>query len=115
MAGRPSRRGIICRDRASAYTKAVREAAPNGVEVADRWHLLQNLSAAVEKTCHQHRNCLRKQAEHETEATAPGPVSMELPVPELPRAQIIERTRHRFEDVHRLVEKGWTTSTIARV
>ncbi|WP_344397049.1 ISL3 family transposase, partial [Streptomyces asiaticus] len=28
---------IICRDRATAYTKAVKEAAPNAVEVADRW------------------------------------------------------------------------------
>ncbi|MFI1169623.1 transposase [Streptomyces sp. NPDC020801] len=53
---------IICRDRATAYTKAVKEVAPNALEIADRWHLLQNLSAAVEKTCHQHRNCLRKQA-----------------------------------------------------
>jgi transposase len=54
---------IICRDRATAYTKAGKEAAPHALEVADRWHLLQNLSAAVEKTCHQHRDCLRKRAE----------------------------------------------------
>nr|WP_162467346.1 transposase [Streptomyces cavernae] len=32
---------IMCRDRASAYTKAVKEAAPDALEVADRWHLLQ--------------------------------------------------------------------------
>ncbi|MFF3942727.1 hypothetical protein [Streptomyces phaeofaciens] len=44
----------------------------------------------------------------------PEPVLIELPVPELPRTQIIERTRHRFDDVHRLVEKGWTISAIAR-
>lgn len=46
---------IICRDRASAYTRAVKEAVPHAIEVADRWHLWQNLSRAVEKTCHQHR------------------------------------------------------------
>uniref|UniRef100_A0AAU1U5Y6 Transposase n=1 Tax=Streptomyces sp. NBC_00119 TaxID=2975659 RepID=A0AAU1U5Y6_9ACTN len=62
---------IICRDRATAYTKAVKEAAPNALEVADRWYLLQNLSAAVEKTCHQHRDCLRKRAEEETVTEVP--------------------------------------------
>ncbi|MFF3699019.1 transposase [Streptomyces sp. NPDC002221] len=54
---------IICRDRATTYTKAARGAAPHALEVADRWHLLQSLSAAVEETCHQHRDCLRKHAE----------------------------------------------------
>ncbi|KAK1177169.1 ISL3 family transposase [Streptomyces sp. NBS 14/10] len=107
---------IICRDRATAYTKAAKEAAPGALEIADRWHLLQNLSAAVEKTCHQHRNCLRKHTEEETETATnvPEPPPMLLPPAELPRTQIIERTRHRYEDVHRLLEKGWTISAIAR-
>ncbi|MEU6093090.1 ISL3 family transposase [Streptomyces sp. NPDC047085] len=105
---------IICRDRATAYTKAVKEAAPNALEVADRWHLLQNLSAAVEKTCHQHRDCLRKRAEDETVTEVPEAAPMLLPPAELPRTQIIERTRHRYEDIHRLLEKRWTISAIAR-
>ncbi|MFI8187001.1 ISL3 family transposase [Actinacidiphila glaucinigra] len=105
---------IICRDRATAYTKAVREAAPHALEVADRWHLLQNLSAAVEKTCHQHRDCLRKHAEEETMTEVPEPPPTLLPPPELPRTQIIERTRHRYEDIHRLLDKRWTISAIAR-
>ncbi|MEU5485727.1 ISL3 family transposase [Streptomyces mirabilis] len=104
---------IICRDRATAYTKAVREAAPHALEVADRWHLLQNLSAAVEKTCHQHRDCLRKHAEEETVTGVPEPPPMLLPPAELPRTQIIERTIHRYEDIHRLLEKRWTISAIA--
>ncbi|MGW2425769.1 ISL3 family transposase [Streptomyces sp. NPDC001709] len=61
---------IVCRDRASAYTKAVKEAAPSALEFAHRWHLPQILSAAVEQTCHQHRNCLRKHADQEPEPTA---------------------------------------------
>ncbi|WP_316764818.1 hypothetical protein [Streptomyces herbicida] len=32
----------------------------------------------------------------------------------MPRAQITERTRHRYEDTHRLLEKGWTISAIAQ-
>ncbi|MCA6091049.1 ISL3 family transposase [Streptomyces sp. SCA3-4] len=44
---------IICRDRATAYTREVKEAAPGALEVAGRWHLPQNLPAAVEKTCRE--------------------------------------------------------------
>ncbi|MGW4081064.1 hypothetical protein ACWELB_47725 [Streptomyces asiaticus] len=71
----------------------------------------------MEKTCHQHRDCLRKHAEEEvaeTGADVPEPPPMPLPPAELPRTQIIERTRHRYEDVHRLLGKGWTISAIAR-
>jgi hypothetical protein len=105
---------IICRDRATAYTKAVKEVAPHALEVADRWHLLQNLSAALEKTCHQHRDCLRKRAEEETVTEVPEPPPMLLPPPELSRTQIIERTRHRYEDIHQLLGKRWSISAIAR-
>ncbi|WP_235618335.1 ISL3 family transposase [Streptomyces sp. CB02400] len=106
--------GIICRERATACTKAVKEAAPHALEVADRWHLLRNLSAAVEKTRHQHRDCLRKHTNEETVTEVPEPPPMLLPPAEPPRTQIIERTRHRYEDIHRLLEKRWTISAIAR-
>ncbi|MBV2155067.1 ISL3 family transposase [Kitasatospora sp. SUK 42] len=102
---------IICRDRATTYTRAIKEAAPEAIEVADRWHLLQNLSAAVEKTCHQHRSCLRKHAEQED---PPEPPTIDLPLLQLPRTPIIERTRDRYADVHRLLDQKWTISAIAR-
>lgn len=102
---------IICRDRASAYSKAVKQAAPDALEVADRWHLLQNLGAAVEKTCHQHRDCLRKRGD---EAIPPAPPAIDLQPLELPRTSMVERTRHRYADIHDLVDMGWTISAIAR-
>lgn len=102
---------IICRDRATAYTRAVKEAAPKAIEVADRWHLLQNLSAAVEKTCHQHRSCLRKHVEQEV---PPEPRAIGLPPVQLPRTPLVERTRDRYTDVHRLLDQKWTISAIAR-
>ncbi|WP_097273400.1 transposase [Streptomyces sp. TLI_55] len=53
---------IICRGRSMMFTKAVHQAAPQAQEAADRWHLPENLSSAVEKTCRQHRDCRRAHA-----------------------------------------------------
>jgi transposase len=39
---------IISRDRTSVYAEAARKAASAAVQVADRWHLLRNLSDALE-------------------------------------------------------------------
>jgi transposase len=41
---------IIMRDRSRAYAEAARSGAPQAVQVADRFHILQNLREAVERT-----------------------------------------------------------------
>lgn len=40
---------IITRDRAIAYANAARAGAPQATQVADRFHLLQNLTEAVQE------------------------------------------------------------------
>lgn len=40
---------VVSRDRASAYTEAVREAVPHAIQVADRFHLSQNLGETLER------------------------------------------------------------------
>ena len=100
---------VICRDRASTYTRAVREAAPQATEVADRWHLLQNLSSAVEKICQQHRPCLRKHAEQH-----PPDTPRTSPLDVLPKTLIVDRVQQRYEQVNRMVDAGYPLSDIAR-
>jgi len=50
---------IICRDRASAYTEAASASASAAQQVADRFHLLMNLTGAVKKVVERNRRCLR--------------------------------------------------------
>jgi hypothetical protein len=38
---------IVSRDRSSVYSEAAVRAAPQAVQIADRWHLLRNLSEAL--------------------------------------------------------------------
>ena len=49
LTGRPSIQ-IVARDRSLEYTQGITSGAPQAIQVADRWHLLKNLSEAVERT-----------------------------------------------------------------
>ncbi|MER5948975.1 ISL3 family transposase [Streptomyces sp. NPDC001904] len=50
---------IICRDRAGAYAEGARLGATGALQIADRFHLWQNLGRAAETCIVAHRDCLR--------------------------------------------------------
>ena len=50
--------GVISRDRGTIYAQAATRGAPDAIQVADRWHLLENLTDAVEQVLGQHRAVL---------------------------------------------------------
>ena len=53
---------IVARDRAGAYADGVRQGAPGAVQVADRWHLLRNVSEALVQALDRHRGVFARVA-----------------------------------------------------
>src|SRR5258707_6343444 len=49
---------IVSRDRASAYADAVKRALPHAIQVADRYHLVQNLREHLQRFLDRKRTCL---------------------------------------------------------
>jgi len=53
---------IISRDRASAYSEGASKGAPDAIQVADRWHLLKNMTDALKRMMNKYNQASRKTA-----------------------------------------------------
>ncbi|MFC4506635.1 MULTISPECIES: ISL3 family transposase [Streptomyces] len=101
---------VICRDRAGAYADGARTGAPQAVQIADRYHLLQNLGQAVERCVREHRACLRP-----PDPDPPEDSPVQTSAQWLAALSPIEvRFRERHAAVHGLLGQGHGIREIAR-
>nr|WP_308802060.1 transposase [Streptomyces polyasparticus] len=107
---------MICRDRAGAYAEAARAGAPEARQVADRWHLWDNLAHAIERTVIAHRPCLHSPEFTESDTfrrmVAAPPSILNPDTGE--EKWLVTRTRERHAAVQRLLARGWSISAIGR-
>jgi transposase len=114
---------VMARDRSSAYADGARQGAPAATQVADRFHLLQNLREALDQVFSTHSQAL--EAVNALEYQQPvllseGALAVPVPPHDLPLpAQQRAAERHaRRQALHTQVwalhHQGWTAPAIAQ-
>jgi hypothetical protein len=105
---------VICRDRAGSYADGARTGAPDAVQVADRFHLWQNLAKAVEKCVAAHRACLAEPAAPAADGPEQQGAGLASAGPPDPTGKFADTARRKHELVHRLRAEGRGLREIAR-
>src|SRR5262249_11096424 len=108
---------LISRDRAGAYADGARQGAPSAVQIADRWHLLANMTAAVERFLNTKHSCLRQAVNRVNKpAIAAEEPCASIPATKRPSKVELwnERRRARHEQVRTLHRQGASIQAISR-
>lgn len=109
---------IICRDRAGAYTEGAQVGAPDALQVADRWHVWNNLANAVKRTVARHREHLAAASDTAADAEPASSDSPNLPVlvsaaePGDRTDRVAQRTQQRYTEIHALLADGLSIRAI---
>jgi len=113
---------VIARDRSSTYAEGARQGAAAATQVADRFHLLQNLAEALEPVFTTHDRALQAVNAALRQQPVPQPdgtVAVAVPPPPTPpaeearAAQRAARRQARYDEVWTLHRQGWSTAAIA--
>lgn len=114
---------IISRDRAKAYQKGASLGCPRAIQVADRFHLLQNLAQMLEVVLNQHRKLFKNvESAINTRPKVDGDRVVDQPLPPPPpQKKAVElatlrrdERKQKYEQVWALQEQGYQGKAIAR-
>lgn len=122
---------VVSRDRATGFAEAISQALPHAIQVADRYHLIQNLRDHLQQFLDRKRTCLPFIADTPVDAKEGNPDGTGTSAPLRPQAipeddlsnviaaerkKLISRNKRlaRYEEVMALYREGVSQREIAR-
>ena len=105
---------VISRDRGGTYAEAAREAAPQAIQVADRFHLSQNLGETLERIMRREYPRIQQIFGVGTAAMPPADPSLPLQRHEADKQVSQQRRMVIYEQVIALSEQGYNQAEIAQ-
>lgn len=104
---------IISRDRSQGYAAAIRQAAPQAIAVADRFHLMKNLMEALEKQVAREYPALRQHFVPQASVPTDSSEAPNSRWQERRSQQSRHRRQQRWQQVQDLGLKGYNQREIA--
>jgi len=111
---------VVSRDRSKIYRSGVNQGAPNAIQVADRFHLVQNLTETLEKVFSSYPADLKAiEHQHRPKTIAPDVAIVRAKPTATAQAQAHFQATHQRrveqqQQIKRLSEQRWTQVAIAQ-
>lgn len=114
---------VVSRDRSKAYEEGARQGAPDAIQVADRFHLLQNLAETLDHVFNAHvktLNAFNKARRQKPVPQADGTLAAPVPPPANPLPTVVKAQQRRarrlaiYRQVWDLHRQGYSGYAIAR-